>query len=719
MMSGIVLSHEGISITIHKTFGRTKEAQAMEVIQRLEDLRKQVRYHSYRYYVLDDPVISDSAYDALYRELQELEAAHPELVTPDSPTQRVGGEPREEFIAIEHPRPMLSLSNAFNPEELWAWRERFLRLLPHETPEPAYVVEPKIDGLTVVLHYTGGIFTLGATRGDGVRGEDITPNLKTVKALPLRIPVTPATEGDAQSTQVPRSLVVRGEAYMPIDAFEAFNREQEAAGLKTYANPRNTAAGSLRVLDSSITASRPLSLLCYQVVILEGAPAPKSQWEALDYLRQLGFPVSEQNRRFADFEQLVQYAVAWEKEREQLNFEADGLVIKIDDLSTQERLGAVGSTPRWATAYKYPAREAVTRLKRITVNVGRTGSLNPTADLEPVRIGGVTVSNATLHNADYIAERDIREGDMVVIKRAGEVIPQVLRPVLELRPPDTQPWQMPDRCPVCGEPVERRAGEVATYCVNAACPAQLVRSVEHFVSKGAMDIEGFGIRQAELFVELGFLHDVADIYYLTADQLRPLEGFGDKKIANLIAAIEASKGRSPARLLTALGIQGVGSTVAETLMKHLGSIESLAAASPEDLHQIPGIGPKLANGIVDWFARDPNRRIVDKLRAAGVRTQRADDRRTEAADRGAPVVPEQAQTLAGLTFVITGTLPTLSREQATAYIEAHGGKVTGSVSSKTDYLVAGEKAGGKLDKAQKLGVKVIGEAQLRELAGKG
>jgi DNA ligase (NAD+) len=694
----------------------------MDVIKRLEDLREQVRYHSYRYYVLDDPVISDGAYDALFRELQELEASHPELITPDSPTQRVGGEPREEFTAVEHPRPMLSLSNAFSPDELWAWRERFLRLLPHDTSEPAYVVEPKIDGLTVVLHFSGGLFTLGATRGDGVRGEDITPNLRTVKALPLRIPLTPVTGDGLRTIDAPRSIVVRGEAYMPIDAFEAFNREQEAAGLKTYANPRNTAAGSLRVLDPSITASRPLSLLCYQVVILEGGPALESQWEALEYLRRLGFPVSEHNRRFTDFGQLVDYAIGWEREREQLDFETDGLVIKIDDLALHERLGAVGSTPRWATAYKYPAREAVTRLKRITVNVGRTGSLNPTADLEPVRLGGVTVSNATLHNADYIAERDIREGDTVVVKRAGEVIPQVLRPVLELRPPGTEPWHMPDRCPVCGEPVERREGEAATYCVNAACPAQLVRSVEHFVSKGAMDIAGFGIRQAELFTELGFLHDVADIYYLTPDQLRPLEGFGAKKIANLMAAIEASKSRPPARLLTALGVQGVGGTVAETLMKHFGSLEALAAASPEELQQIPGIGPKLAGGIAAWFGRDTNRRVVEKLQAAGVRTQRTAGRQVEAAEIGGGepgdlAAAEGPQTLAGLTFVITGTLPTMSREQATAYIEAHGGKVTGSVTSKTDYLVAGEKAGGKLDKAQKLGVKVIDETELQKLVG--
>ncbi len=674
----------------------------MDVAARIEELREQVRYHGYRYYILDDPVISDDAYDALYRELQELEAAHPKLITPDSPTQRVGGEVREEFAAVEHPQPMLSLSNAFTPDELRAWRDRFLRLLPEDYPEPAYVVEPKIDGLTVVLHYTDGVFTLGATRGDGVRGEEITPNLRTVKALPLRIPLTKDGE---RWMDAPARLVVRGEAYMAIDAFEAFNRAQEAAGKKTYANPRNTAAGSLRVLDSTITASRPLNLLCYQVVEIEGGSLLEGQWQALDYLQQLGFPVSNQNRRFTDFQELVGYVVSWEEVRDTLNFEADGLVIKIDDFATQERLGAVGNAPRWAVAYKYPAPEAVTRLNRIVVSVGRTGSLNPAAELEPVRIGGVTVSNATLHNADYVAERDIREGDMVIVKRAGEVIPQVLGPVLELRPPDTQPWQMPDHCPSCGEPAEHPEGEVAYYCVNAACPAQLVRSVEYFVSRGAMDIEGFGIRQAELFVELGFLGDVADIYSLGAGQLLPLEGFGEKKVTNLLAAIEASKERGPTRLLTALGIQGIGGTVAQVLMDHFGSLDTLAAASREEMEQIPGIGPKLADSVADWFARETNRRVVEKLKAAGVRTE------VEVVEVVGP------QPLEGLTFVITGTLPTMSREQAKAFIQEHGGKVTGSVSSKTDYLLAGEQAGSKLTKAEKLGVPVIDETSLREMVG--
>ncbi|MBN1135014.1 MAG: NAD-dependent DNA ligase LigA [Anaerolineae bacterium] len=673
----------------------------MDPLQRAEELREQLRYHSYRYYVLDDPAISDGAYDALYRELQELEAAYPELITPDSPTQRVGGQVREEFVAVEHPRPMLSLSNAFSSEELRAWRERFLRLLPSGYPEPAYVVEPKIDGLTVVLHYRDGLFSLGVTRGDGLRGEDVTPNLRTVKALPLRIPAT----GDGGRGKAPARLVVRGEAYMPLDAFEAFNREQEAAGKRTYANPRNTAAGSLRVLDPAITAARPLSLFCYQVVEMEGGPALRSQWAALEYLREIGFPVSDQNRRFADFEAVVEHVAGWQEVRDRLNFEADGLVIKIDDFAAQERLGAVGNAPRGMVAFKYPASEAVTRLVRIVVNVGRTGSLNPLAELEPVRIGGVTVSHATLHNADYVAERDIREGDMVTVKRAGEVIPQVLGPVLDLRPPGTRPWQMPDRCPVCGEPVERAEGEVAYYCVNAACPAQLVRAVEHFVSRGAMDIEGFGVRQAELFVEKGLIHDVADIYHLAAGPLLELEGFADKKVRNLLAAIEASKQRPAGRLLGALGVQGIGAVNAQTLMDHFRSLEALAAASPDELRQVPGVGPKLADSIAGWFSHEPNRRLVDKLKAAGVRTTVQ------------PVRPAGAQPLQGLTFVITGTLPSLSREQAAGLIQAHGGKVTGAVSGSTDYLVAGEKAGSKLDKALKLGIKVVDEVELRRMAG--
>lgn len=672
------------------------------VAERIARLRDLIRYHAYRYYVLDAPEISDAEYDALFRELQRLEAEHPELITPDSPTQRVGGEPLDRFEKVTHPVPMLSLSNAFGPEELRAWHERALRLLPPElASELAYTVEPKIDGLTVVLHYEDGLFTLGATRGDGFVGEDITANLRTVPAVPLRIPIT----GNGQP---PRRLVVRGEAYMPRDAFERMNAELAARGERTFANPRNAAAGSLRQLDPRVTASRPLSLWAYQVVLVEGGEVLRSQWEALEYLRQMGFPVNPHNQRFEDFQSVVDYCEEWEPKRRQLNYDTDGLVIKIDQFAIQERLGYVGNAPRWATAYKYPSEEAVTRLLEIGVNVGRTGTLNPYAVLEPVRVGGVVVRNATLHNEDYIIEKDIRVGDMVVVKRAGEVIPQVVRSLEELRTGNERIWRMPDRCPVCHEPVVRPEGEVAYYCVNAACPAQLVRLVEHFVSRGAMDIEGIGSKQAELFVAKGLIHDVADIFYLQPEQLLRLEGYKEKRVQNLMNGIQAAKDRPLARLLTGLGIKFVGSVVAETLARHYHSIDALMRASVDELTQIEGIGPRIAQSVVDWFSRESNRRVIEKLKAAGVRT--ADE---------APAAPmaKGPLPLAGKTFVITGTLPTMSREAATEFIIRHGGKVTSSVSRKTDYLVVGAAPGSKLQRAQELGIPILDEAGLLKLAG--
>ncbi len=685
-----------------------------DINERLNRLRQAIAYHAYRYYVLDDPVISDAEYDALWRELVALEAAHPELITPDSPTQRVPGAPAERFAKVRHPAPILSLGNAFDVEELIAWRDRFMKLLSAEdAARVRYVVEPKIDGLTVVLHYEEGRFTLGATRGDGEVGEDITANLRTVKAVPLRIPCAapePSPAGDGWQGPVPARLIVRGEAYVSVADFQRFNAAQAQSGGRTYANPRNFAAGSLRQLDPRITAERPIRLWVYQIVALEGAgpDAPRGQWEALDYLRRLGFPVERRNRLFTDFDALTQFVVWWgREERRQLPYEADGLVIKVDDFALQERLGYVGKDPRWAVAYKYPSEEAVTRLLDIKVNVGRTGTLNPYAVLEPVQVGGVTVSNATLHNEDYIRDNDIRVGDMVVVKRAGEVIPQVLRPVVELRTGEERVWQMPQTCPACGSPAVRDPGEAAWYCINSACPAQLVRGVEHFVSRGAMDIAGFGIRQAELFVEKGFIRDLADIFYLNPDELRKLEGFGDKRVANLMAAIEAAKTRPPARLLNALGIKGVGEVVAEDLMAHFGSLDALSQASVEELQAIPGIGPVLAQNIADWFRQEPNRQLIEKLKAAGVRT----------GEVGRPAMPVAAQPLAGLTFVITGTLPTMSREEAREFIKAHGGKVTDSVSKNTSYLVAGEAAGSKLAKALQLGIPVIDEAGLRRLAG--
>jgi DNA ligase (NAD+) len=691
--------------------------------ERLEALRATIRYHVYRYYALDDPTVSDAEYDALWRELVALEVAHPELITPDSPTQRVPGAASDRFAKVRHPAPILSLGNAFGPAELHAWRDRFLKLLPEELQAGIeYVVEPKIDGLSVVLTYEDGRLVLGATRGDGEVGEEITANLRTVKAVPLRVPVEEAGVGGQESgdrgqeagggepasssvLRPPSRLVVRGEAYTPIADFQEFNARQEQTGERTYANPRNFAAGALRQLDARITAGRPLKLWVYQIVALEGAPAPRSQWATLDYLRALGFPVEARIRRFDDWDALVAYCEAWgESERPRLPYEADGLVIKINDAALQERLGYVGKDPRWAIAYKYPAEEAVTRLLDIKVNVGRTGTLNPYAVLDPVFVGGVTVTNATLHNEDYIREKDIRVGDMVAVKRAGEVIPQVLRPLVELRTGEERVWQMPERCPACGEAAVRVAGEAAWYCVNSACPAQLVRSVEHFVSRGALDIAGFGIRQAELFVELGFIKDLADVFYLDAAKLVELEGFGEKKVANLMAAIEASKARPPARLLTALGIQGVGAVVAEELMAHYDSLAALAAAPLAELQAIPGIGPILAQSVVDWFSQEPNRQVLAKLQAAGVTMAQA---KAE--------VKAEALPLAGLTFVITGTLPTLGRDQAKDLIKAHGGKVTDSVSKNTSYLLAGEAAGSKLTKAQQLGVPVIAEEDLRQM----
>jgi DNA ligase (NAD+) len=667
------------------------------VRQRVEALRREINFHNYRYYVLDSPVISDAQYDALLRELRDLEEQYPELVTPDSPTQRVGAPPAEAFVQVRHPAPILSLENAYNEGEARAWRERIARLLPPGT-RLDYVVEPKIDGLSVVLHYRDGLFTLGATRGDGEVGEEITANLRTIRRLPLRIPV------QSDGPTPPPLLVVRGEAFMTVRDFEAFNRQQAERGEKTFANPRNAAAGSLRQLDSRITAQRPLSLLCYQVVAWEGDPAPPTrQWDLLAYLRALGFPVTEHAAHFDDLDGAVAYCERWARQRDTLPYEADGMVIKVNDLEVAERLGVVGRTPRGALAYKFPGREAVTTLREIRVNVGRTGTLAPFAVLDPVPIGGVTVSKATLHNFDYIAERDIREGDRVIVRRAGEVIPQIVGPVTDLRSGAERPYVPPDRCPVCGEPVVSSPEEVAVYCVNAACPAQRVRRVAYFASRGAMDIETLGEKVAALLVGKGLVQDVGDLYFLKKEDLLGLEGFAEKRADNLLAAIAASKTRPLSRLLTALGIQHVGGVVAETLAQRFGSLDALAKASVEELQAIPGIGPRIAQAVVDWFARPRHRQIIEKLRAAGVRLSEA-----------APVTAGTGL-LAGLTFVITGTL-SRPREEIAALIASHGGKVTDSVSRNTSYLVVGEAPGGtKYRKAQELGVPFLDEAGLMAL----
>jgi len=671
-----------------------------EAVERIEKLRAEINYHAYRYYVLDDPIISDAAYDALMRELQELEAQYPELITPDSPTQRVGAPPLDHFEKVEHAIPMLSLDNAFNAEEVREWERRIRRMLPEDV-QLEYVVEPKIDGLAVSLLYEDGVYVQGSTRGDGYVGEDVTLNLKTVRAIPLRIPVAPDS-----GVEAPALLEVRGEVYMPLDKFEELNRRQRERGEKPFANPRNAAAGSVRQLDSSITARRPLSFWAYAVGRVEGITLT-GQWETLNYLEALGFPVNPDRRLFDDLEEAIAYAQEWIAHRDRVNYEADGVVIKVNSFATQEQLGAVGKAPRWAIAFKAPAEEAVTRILKIGVNVGRTGVLTPFAAMEPVFVGGVTVTQATLHNEDYIKERDIREGDTVVVKRAGDVIPQVLYPLKELRTGKERPFEFPRTCPACGQPAVRPEGEAAWYCVNAACPAQLIRRVEHFVSRGAMDIEGFGEKLAQLFVEQGFIRDVADIYSLKdhKEELLALEGFAEKRVQNLLDAIEASKDRPLDRVIYALGIRHVGDIVARLLVEHYDSMDALMAASEEELAAIPGIGPVIARSIVEFFEREHNRRVIEKLKRHGVNMVRQAEE--------APA----ARLLEGLTFVITGTL-SIPRQEMVQLIERHGGRVTGSVSRNTDYLIVGENPGGtKYQRAQALGIPMIDERKLREMIG--
>jgi len=669
---------------------------------RVEKLRQLVRYHNYCYHVLDAPEISDAEYDALFRELQELEAAHPEWVTPDSPTQRVGAPPLDKFEKVVHPRPMLSLDNAFNADEVRAWLQRAHRLIGEQPLQ--FVAEPKVDGLAIALTYEGGLLVRGATRGDGVEGEDVTVNLRTVKSIPLRIPLVEIQEAkERREITVPLKLEVRGEVYMAKDAFEAFNRKQAEAGEKTFANPRNAAAGSVRQLDSSITAARPLSFIAYQIGYVEGARV-ETQWDALEYLKRLGFPVNKDNRLFDNLDDLIAYSEAWLETRRQLNYEADGIVIKINSMALQDELGVVGRAPRWAVAFKAPSEEGITQLLDIGVNVGRVGTLTPYAILEPVHVGGVTISTATLHNEDYIREKDIRIGDWVAIKRAGEVIPQVTRALVERRSGDEREFKMPTRCPSCGARAERPEGEAAWYCTNESCPARLVRWVEHFAARGAMDIEGLGEKQAVLFVEKGFIKDIADIYYLKEHrhELLEMEGYGEKKVSNLLNGIEAAKDRSLARLIYALGPRHVGSTIAELLAQHYSSLDELMQVAVEDLQKIEGLGPEIAASVVEFFSHKGIQRVLRKLKEAGVKTSQ--ERRE--AKRGL---------LAGKTFVITGTLPTLSRQAATELIKAHGGRVTDSVSRNTDYLVLGASPGSKYEKAQKLGVPTIGEEELKKM----
>lgn len=666
---------------------------------RLVELRKEINFHNYRYHVLDDPIISDVEYDRLLLELRKIEAEHPDWISPDSPSQRAGAAPSEKFNKLAHPHPILSLANAFTTDEIKAWIDRISKL-DSRVLNSDFVVEPKIDGLTVVLHYEDGLFVRGATRGDGEIGEDITANLRTIRSLPLRIPIS------EDGPKPPHKLVVRGEAFMYLKDFHELNQRLSEAGERTYQNPRNTAAGSCRQLDPALTASRPLSLLMYDIVEADGT-VPRTQWELLRYLKALGFPVSDQVELCHELNQVLAACERWAETRDSLTFEVDGAVIKLNDLDLAASLGFVGKDPRGAMAFKFPAREVTTKLLDIGVNVGRTGVLTPYAIMEPVEIGGVIVKQATLHNFDFIAEKDIRIGDRILLKRAGDVIPYVIGPILDARNGNEKPYVPPAICPACQEPVEHFEGEVAWYCVNSACPAQLVRNLEHFVSRTAMDIAGCGIKIVEQLISTGLIKDAADLYAIKREDLLKLDGFGAKKADNLLASIEASKNQPLNRLITAIGIHGVGEVMAMDLSKKYTDLDALSSARINELLTIEGVGPNIAQAIVDWFVLEANRELIRKFKSLGVWPKKESNLNTTAA----------LQTLQGLTFVVTGTLPTLSREGAKEYIQKYGGKVTESVSQKTSYLVLGENPGSKLDKAREFNIPILDEAGLRKLAG--
>jgi DNA ligase (NAD+) len=582
------------------------------VAARAAELRRLLHEHNYRYHVLGAPVITDPEYDALFNELKALEADYPELATSDSPTRRVGSDLQSDMPKVAHVAPILSLGNAYSADEIRVWRERIGRRLP-ENYRVEYVVEPKFDGLTVVLTYIDGILTLGATRGNGEVGDDVTPNVRTISTIPLRIPVS--TDGPS----VPSRLVVRAEVLFLKRDFAALNQRMKEAGLPLYVNARNTASGALKQKDTRITAARPLTAYSYAIVDADGS-VPAAQWDTLQFLRAAGFLVADGViRRFDDLEDVIAYVEGFVANRHDLPYEIDGLVIKVNDLGTFNDLGVVGKDPRGAVAYKFPAEEATTRLLGVDANVGRTGVLTPTAVLEPVFVSGVTVKQASLHNYDLIEQKDIRIGDTVIVKRSGDVIPYVVGPIVAARTGGEQVIRPPERCPVCQSPVGRDEGEVAYYCTNPACPERIARNIEYFVSRGVMDIDGIGERGVRLLLEQGLIHDEADLFTLSGDDLLPLTGFAEKKVQNLLSSIEAAKKRPLARLIGALGIRGVGSTVSELLVRHYHSIDALAAATSEQLQQIEGFGPHTASAIVEWFSKPHNRNLIEKFRAAGVR----------------------------------------------------------------------------------------------------
>jgi DNA ligase (NAD+) len=659
-----------------------------DVAARAAQLRELVEYHNERYFVFDEPEVSDAEYDTLIRELRALEAKHPSLVTPDSPTQRPGGRAISTFAPVTHRVPMLSLDNAFSHEELAAWATRVQRLVPQEV---CFVAEPKLDGLAVSLQYVDGVLRVGSTRGDGVTGEDVTENLRTLKKVPARL--------KGKGKDLPALLEVRGEVFMPTAAFEALNQRQGDAGERLFTNARNAAAGSLRMKDATVTASRDLELFCYHTGAREGGPRLRTHHELLEWLAGLGFPVNPEISRFEQLDDVSAFCDRMETNRHSLGYEIDGVVVKVDDLAQREEMGFTSRAPRWAVAYKFPPEEKTTTLLGIMVSIGRTGRATPFAQLQPVFVGGANVGLATLHNEDDVKRKDVRPGDEVIVRRAGDVIPEVVGPVLAKRPPGTKPWKFPKKCPECGQPLVRVEGEANHHCVNVDCPAQRVQRLVHWAGRGALDIEGLGEERVRQFVDAGLLEDAADVYGLTVDKLVPLERIGERSAQALVDAVEGSKTRPLWRVLVGLGINHVGPTAAQILARGFADLDAIAAASEEELTAFDGVGPTIAQSLASWFGIDRNRRLVSRLAAAGVNLVGEPSREVSAEDA----------TLAGLTFVLTGSLERATRDEAAAQIEARGGKVTGSVSKKTSYVVAGESPGSKLTKAEQLGVTVLDE----------
>ncbi|MBG1257818.1 NAD-dependent DNA ligase LigA [Nostoc commune] len=668
-------------------------------VKRTEELRQLLQQASFAYYVLDAPIMEDAVYDQLYRELQQLEIQYPELVTPDSPTVRVGELRHTQFTSVRHNIPLYSLENAFNIDELQAWDQRWRRQVS-KIDSVEYVSELKIDGSALALTYENGILVRGATRGDGATGEDITQNVRTIRSIPLRL--------NFEGLEILERVEVRGEAFLPLEVFKQINEERQKAGEQLFANPRNAASGTLRQLDSRIVAKRRLDFFGYTLHIpaRDDASIANTQWEALELLEKMGFRVNPNHKLCASIAEVAKYYEYWDTERLNLPYMTDGVVVKLSSFKLQEQLGFTQKFPRWAIALKYAAEEAPTRVENIAVNVGRTGALTPLAEMRPVQLAGTTVSRATLHNSDRITQLDIRIGDTVIVRKAGEIIPEVLRVLKELRPSDTEPFIMPTHCPVCGQPVVRESGEAVTRCVNASCAAILKGSIEHWVGRDALDIKGLGEKLVHQLVDKGLVHSVADLYDLTESKLYELERMGEKSAEKLVNAIAQSKNQPWSRVLYGLGIRHVGSVNAQLLTQKYFTVDQLATAKQSDIEGIYGIGAEIAQSVYQWFRIDANQNLIERLQAEGLQLAATEETKT---------VGDGNQNFAGKTFVVTGTLPTLKRDEAKALIQKAGGKVTDSVSKKTDYLVVGEDAGSKLEKALSLGITQLSEAQLLEI----